>query len=147
MFEAMAQAGHTKPETTLGYMLLDVSRREKAALDIQQRQWRTQLVEIAKGQRLHFRNGLERDEAGGRVRKERAGPACLQGEVGRRNAQLTAAALLGCRLYYGNGRPQLGNWDRVDYPRSAVTKLASDPAALLLAVHYSVRWFFIDGIA
>ena len=37
VFEAMAQAGHTKPETTMGYMLLDVSRREKAVLDIQQR--------------------------------------------------------------------------------------------------------------
>src|ERR1035437_9916668 len=98
------------------------------------------------GQRLYFRNGLEKDEPGGRVRKERAGPACLQGEVGRRNAPLTAAAPLGCRLYCGNGRPQLGIWDRRDYPRSAVTKLASDPAALLLAVHYTVRWFFIDGM-
>jgi hypothetical protein len=37
VFEAMAQAGHTKPETTMGYMLLDVSRCEKVVLDIQQR--------------------------------------------------------------------------------------------------------------
>jgi len=36
VFEAMAQAGHT-PETTMGYMLLDVSRCEKTVLGIQQR--------------------------------------------------------------------------------------------------------------
>ena len=37
VFEAMAQAGHTKPETTMGYMLLDVSRCEKTVPNIQQR--------------------------------------------------------------------------------------------------------------
>lgn len=37
VFEAMAQAGHTKPETTMKYVLLSSSNRERAVLRVQDR--------------------------------------------------------------------------------------------------------------
>jgi len=108
--------------------------------------WRTQLVEIAKVRGFISGTVSKRMKRSVESAKGRAGPACLQGcRPAERPAHRRRP--LGWRLYHGNGRPQLAIWDRGDYPRSAVTKLASDPAALLLAVHYTVRWFFIDGIA
>jgi hypothetical protein len=35
VFEAMAQAGHTRPETTMRYTLLKSSRREAAVIALQ----------------------------------------------------------------------------------------------------------------
>jgi hypothetical protein len=37
VFEAMAQAGHTKPEATMKYALLQSARREKAIAGLQQK--------------------------------------------------------------------------------------------------------------
>jgi hypothetical protein len=37
VFEAMAPAGHTRPETTMKYMLLEPGRRQSALLPVQDR--------------------------------------------------------------------------------------------------------------
>ena len=37
MFEAMAQAGHTKPETTMKYTLLESAGRQRAITSMQER--------------------------------------------------------------------------------------------------------------
>src|ERR1035438_4093248 len=69
VFEAMAQAGHTKPETTMGYMLLDVSRREKAVLDIQQRSCPNRCAGIMREWRNDYSaQTIERIGGPGRVR-------------------------------------------------------------------------------